>query len=117
MMGDSLRHLPAFTLWAGVEVAHPVAVALEAVPLQCLLTHGSEVHGRLPERPGLLGLDLEAGDVVGLFLPPELGADASTLPPRMLQARVVWHGPEPGAKRAPGKPTPHRVYLEVFPCR
>lgn len=117
MMGDNLRQLPTFSLWAGVWAVHPVAVALAAVPLECLLTHGYEVHGRLPERPGLLGLDLEAGDVVGLFMPPEVGADASTLPPRMLEARVVWHGPEPGAKREPGKPTPHRVYLEVFRCR
>ncbi len=111
MMGADFRQLPTFSLWAGVEVAHPVAVALGAHPAECYDTHtddGSrcvDIWCRLKDRPS--GGPPAPGEVVGIIMPPATGQ-----PPAMLRAVVIWCGPDPAHVPTLG-PAPHLLHVEV----
>jgi hypothetical protein len=123
MMGNNLRQLPTYYLWAGVNVAHPVAEALGAQPAECYdadnesSTRYVSVWCELTDRPAH---DIEPGQIVGLFMPPELAPEAGSevvrtriLPPAMLRAHVIHIGPKPGHQRVPGEPTPHLLHLDI----
>lgn len=117
MMGDGYQQFPTFYLWAGVQAVHPVAKALGAQPAECYDTDTessstfTDLWCELADRPRL---DIEAEQIVGVFMPPERnGLELVPLPPVLLRARVIHIGPKPGHQRVPGEPVPHLLHLEV----
>ena len=123
MMGADFKPFPTFSLWAGVEVAHPAARMLGAQPAECYDADSTSSNSyvtvwcELADRPRH---DIEAMQVVGLFMPPELAPEAGAevvrsrvLPPSIVRAHVVHVGPKPGHQRVPGQPVPHLICLDI----
>jgi hypothetical protein len=123
-MNMDFQELATFSLWAGVEVAHPAARLLGAIPAECYDADSTSsinyvsVWCELADRPRH---DIEAMQIVGLFMPPEQAAARSGFgivgqriaPPVLVRAHVVHIGPKPGHQRVPGEPTPYILHLDV----
>jgi hypothetical protein len=114
-MNMDFQELATFSLWAGVEVAHPAARMLGAIPAECYDADSTSsinyvsVWCELADRPRH---DIEAMQVVGLFMPPERVSDRIA-PPVLVRAHVVHIGPKPGHQRVPGEPTPYLLHVDV----